>query len=122
MIMKFLGNILWLLLGGIFMAFGWFLSGLILCVTIIGIPFGIQCMKIAGLVIWPFGKTVEIGDFGVGGLFLNLLWIVIFGWELAIGHLIVAALFFITIIGIPFGCQHIKLAKLGFIPFGAKIY
>ncbi|MDO5577491.1 MAG: YccF domain-containing protein [Fibrobacter sp.] len=121
MIMKLLGNILWLLFGGIIMAFGWVLAGLILCVTIIGIPFGIQCLKIASLVIWPFGKAVEIGGFGIDGLFFNLLWIVVFGWELAIGHLVLALLFSITIVGIPFGCQHVKLAKLGFLPFGAKI-
>lgn len=120
--MKFLGNIIWLVFGGIFTAIAWFLSGLILCLTIIGIPFGTQCFKISSLVLWPFGKEVELGNFGVGGLFFNIIWIIFFGWELALGHLITGLLFCITIIGIPFGLQHFKLAKLGLIPFGAKIH
>ena len=120
--MKILGNIIWLLFGGIISALAWFLSGLILCLTVIGIPFGIQCFKISALVLWPFGKEIELGNFGVGGLLFNILWIVFFGWELAIGHLITGLIFCITIIGIPFGLQHFKLAKLGLLPFGAKIH
>ncbi|NLD46039.1 MAG: YccF domain-containing protein [Clostridiaceae bacterium] len=120
--MKILGNIIWLLFGGIISALAWFFSGLILCLTVIGIPFGIQCFKISALVLWPFGKEIELGNFGVGGLLFNILWIVFFGWELAIGHLITGLIFCITIIGIPFGLQHFKLAKLGLLPFGAKIH
>jgi len=120
--MKILGNIIWLLFGGIISALAWFLSGLILCLTVIGIPFGIQCFKISALVLWPFGKEIKLGNFGVGGLLFNILWIVFFGWELAIGHLITGLIFCITIIGIPFGLQHFKLAKLGLLPFGAKIH
>ena len=120
--MNFLGNIIWLLFGGIVAAIAWFLAGIILCITIIGIPFGIQCFKISAFVLWPFGQEIEIGNFGVGGLLLNIIWLIIFGWEFAIFHLIVGAIFCITIIGIPFGFQHFKLAKLGLIPFGAKIH
>lgn len=120
--MSFLGNIIWLIFGGILAAIGWLIAGLILCITIIGIPFGIQCFKISALVLTPFGKKAEIGSFGVGGLLLNILWIIFLGWELAIGHLIIGIFFCITVIGIPFGLQHFKLAKLGLIPFGAKIY
>ncbi|NLL05407.1 MAG: YccF domain-containing protein [Clostridiaceae bacterium] len=119
--MSFLGNIIWLLFGGIVAAIGWFAAGLILCVTIVGIPFGVQCMKIAGFVLWPFGRKIEVGNFGVGGLLLNILWLIFFGWGLALGHLTTGVLFCITIIGIPFGLQHFKLAKLGLLPFGAKI-
>lgn len=119
--MSFLGNILWLILGGLISAIGWLVSGLLLCVTIIGIPFGVQCFKIAGLVLWPFGRQVEIGNFGAGGLIFNIIWIIFFGWELAIAHLIIGVSFCITIIGIPFGLQHFKLARLGLIPFGANI-
>jgi uncharacterized membrane protein YccF (DUF307 family) len=119
--MSFLGNIIWLIFGGFIAAILWFVAGLLLCVTIIGIPFGVQCFKIAGFVLWPFGREIELGNFGVGGLFFNIIWIFLFGWELAIGHLITSALFCVTIIGIPFGIQHFKLAKLGIIPFGARI-
>ena len=120
--MNFLGNIIWLLFGGIIAAIAWALAGLILCVTVIGIPFGIQCFKISGFVLWPFGKEIESGQFGVGGLLLNIIWIILFGWELAIAHLTTGIIFCITIVGIPFGLQHFKFAKLGFIPFGAEIH
>lgn len=120
--MSFLGNIIWLLFGGIVAAIGWFIAGLLLCITIVGIPFGVQCMKIAGVVLWPFGRNIEVGSFGVGGLLFNIIWLVFFGWELALAHLTTGLIFCITIIGIPFGLQHFKLAKLGLIPFGAKIY
>ncbi len=108
--------------GGIELALLWFLAGLLLCITVIGLPFGVQCFKIAGLVLWPFGKEVDLGHFGVGGLLLNVLWIVLVGWELALLHLSVGVVFAITIIGLPFGLQHFKLAKLALMPFGARIY
>lgn len=120
--MSFLGNIIWLIFGGIITAIAWALSGLILCVTIIGIPFGLQCFKISIFVLWPFGKKVELGNFGAGGLLCNIIWLIIFGWEFAVAHLIIGAIFCITIIGIPFGLQHFKLAKLGLIPFGARFF
>lgn len=119
--MNFLGNIIWVLFGGIVGAIAWAFAGLILCITIIGIPFGLQCFKIAAFVLWPFGKDISVGHFGAGGLLLNVIWIIFFGWEFFVGHLILGALFCITIIGIPFGLVHFKLAKLGFIPFGAEI-
>jgi len=120
--MNLTGNIIWLLFGGIFVAILWFVSGLILCVTIIGIPFGVQCFKVAGFVLWPFGKEIELGHFGFGGLIFNIIWLIFFGWEFAIAHLIIGLIFCITIIGIPFGFQHFKLAQLGLIPFGAQIH
>lgn len=119
--MTIIGNIIWLLIGGIITAIFWFLAGLVLCATVIGIPFGVECFKIAGFVLWPFGTEIEIGNFGAGGLILNIIWLIIFGWELAITHFIIGAIFCITVIGIPFGLQHFKFAKLGLIPFGAKI-
>lgn len=119
--MNFIGNLIWLLFGGVLAAIGWFLAGLILCITIVGLPFGLQCFKIAQFVLWPFGKEIELGHFGVGGLLLNILWLIFLGWELAVAHLVIGVLFCITIIGIPFGLQHFKFAMLGLIPFGAKI-
>ncbi len=119
--MSFIGNILWLLFGGIILALFWAIAGLLVCLTIIGIPFGLQCFKFAGFVFWPFGRQVIVGEFGVGSLIGNILWILLLGWELCISHLIVGAIFCLTIIGIPFGLQHFKLAMLAILPFGARI-
>ncbi len=119
--MSIIGNIFWLLLGGIILALFWVVAGLLVCLTIIGIPFGLQCFKFAGFVLWPFGRMVEIGSFGVGGLIGNILWILLLGWELCIAHLFTGMIFCLTIIGIPFGLQHFKLAMLAILPFGAKI-
>ena len=120
--MNFIGNVIWLLFGGILTALAWFLAGLILCVSILGIPFGLQCFKISALVLWPFGKELDLGNFGAGGLIFNLLWLCFFGWGFALAHLIIGIFFYLTILGIPFGLQHFKLAKLGLIPFGARIH
>ncbi|MGE5677079.1 MAG: YccF domain-containing protein [Pseudomonadota bacterium] len=119
--MSILGNIVWLVFGGIIGAIAWAISGLLWCVTIIGIPFGVQCFKIAGFVLWPFGRDIDVGNFGAGGLIFNIIWIIFFGWEFAIGHLVIGLIFCLTVVGIPFGLQHFKLAKLGLIPFGARI-
>ena len=119
--MNFIGNIIWLVFGGLIACIAWSIAGLILCVTIIGLPFGVQCFKIALFVLWPFGKEIELGNFGAGGLLLNIIWLLLFGWELAVAHLGTGILFCLTIIGIPFGLQHFKFAQLGLIPFGAKI-
>ena len=120
--MRFIGNLLWLILGGIVSAILWAVIGLLLCVTIIGIPFGVQCLKIAGFVMWPFGRDVAPGGFGLMGALGNVIWILICGIELCIIHLVFGLLLCITIIGIPFGLQHFKLAKLSFVPFGAQIH
>lgn len=119
--MRLLGNIIWFLIGGIEMAFAWFLAGCLLSITVIGLPLGLQCFKIAGFVMWPFGRNVTIGEFGVGGLLFNIIWLIFFGWELAIAHVFTGLFFTITIIGIPFGKQHFKLASLALLPFGAKV-
>lgn len=119
--MSFLGNIIWLIFGGIIGAMFWLIAGILCCVTIIGIPFGMQCFKIAALVFAPFGKEIILGKFGTGGAVGNIIWIILLGWELAVGHAIAGVIFTITIIGIPFGKQHFKLAALSLIPFGAEI-
>jgi len=120
--LNFLGNLLWLALGGIIAALLWAIIGLVLCVTIIGIPFGVQCMKIAGFVLWPFGREVTPGNFGVMGAIGNVIWILICGIELCLTHAVFGLLLCITIVGIPFGLQHFKMAKLALIPFGAQIH
>lgn len=117
--MKLLGNIIWIIFGGLFSAIGWFLLGLLLCITIVGIPFGKQCFKYARLYLAPFGSDVQT-DFSAHPI-MNIIWIIFFGWEMAIANLISGIFFSITIIGIPFGKQWFKLITLSLIPFGAKI-
>ena len=121
--MNSLGNVLWFLLGGFFTSIIYFLISLLLIITILGIPFGIQTMKLAGFVIAPFGKEIVPGEKHDGclNILMNILWILLGGFELAILHLLLALIFAITIIGIPFAKQHLKLAGLAVVPFGYKI-
>ena len=120
--MSLIGNLLWIVFRGLVASILWLVGGLLACLTIVGIPFGMQCFKIGGLVLTPFGRDVEVGRFGVGGLLGNILWIALVGWELCLLHLTIGLVFCITIIGIPFGMQHFKLAKLALLPFGAEIH
>lgn len=118
--MRVIGNILWIILGGLVLAVEWALIGLILCATIIGIPLGIQAFKMAGLTLTPFGKTVRYGG-GVGSTLANIIWVVLAGWFMAFGYLCAGVANCVTIIGIPFGLQAFKMAKLALWPFGADI-
>lgn len=118
--MRLLGNILWILLGGLFIAIGWALIGLVLCITIIGIPLGLQCFKMATLTLTPFGKTVAYGG-GIGSTLVNIVWVILVGWWMALSYVLAGLVNCITIIGIPFGLQSFKMAKLALWPFGAEI-
>lgn len=117
--MKTLGNILWFLLTGFWTGLAYAILGLIWCITIIGIPFGKQCFKLAGLMFWPFGKDVDC-DFGKHAI-LNIIWIIFGGLELCLGFLLAGLFWCITIIGIPFGKQCFKFARLALMPFGATV-
>ena len=121
--MTCLGNIFWLIFGGFLAGLGYIIGGLLLMITIIGIPFGIQSIKLGISNFAPFGKAVvDSGDAWSGlNLIFNLIWVVLFGWEIALIHLTSAALLFITIIGIPFAKQHWKLIPLALIPFGREL-
>lgn len=121
--MKLIGNILWLLFGGIITAIEYVISSLILMLTVVGIPFGVQTLKLAGLALWPFGKKVVTNDRSNGCLSLvfNIIWILVGGIWIALSHLVFGVLLYITIIGIPFGNQHFKLAALALTPFGKDI-
>ena len=120
--MRTIGNILWLLLARIWLAIRSAVAGLLICITIIGIPFGIQAFKLAALSLWPFGRSVvrspEGGCLEVG---FNILWLVLFGWEIFLGHIVAGLLLCITIIGIPFGIQAFKLSILALWPFGRTV-
>jgi len=119
--MSILGNILWMIFGGLISAIGWFLAGIICCITIIGIPIGLQCFKFAQMVLWPFGTQIDYGNLNSGSIILNIIWILLCGVELAISSLVMGVICCITIIGIPFGIQHFKFAGLALLPFGARI-
>ena len=121
--MKLIGNIIWLLFGGLFLSISYLFAGLFLCITIIGIPFGIQVFKLSGLALWPFGKEVRYKKQTTGCLNtgMNLLWILIGGLWLALAHAITGLIYCITIIGIPFGKQHFKLASIILTPFGREV-
>ena len=118
--MNTLGNILWLILGGLELAVAWAIIGIVLCITIVGIPLGIQAFKMAGLTLTPFGKSVVYGG-GVGSLLANIIWVVLVGIWMAIGYMIAGVLNCITVIGVPFGIQSFKMAKLAVWPFGAQV-
>ncbi len=117
--MKLLGNLLWIIFGGLPLAISWFVTGLILCVTVIGIPFGLQCFKFAALTLTPFGKEVRL-QFEEHPI-MNVIWLLFFGWEMAVAYLISGVICCITIVGIPFGLQAFKMMTLAVFPFGADI-
>ena len=121
--MNFIGNILWVIFGGIVLSLGYILGGLVLCLTIVGIPFGVQIMKLGLFALWPFGGEVVPNKAQPGclSILFNVLWIIFGGIEVALGHLTMGVLFCITIIGIPFGMQHFKLMMLALLPFGHTV-
>ena len=121
--MSLLGNILWLVLGGFLAGLGYILGGLVLCITIVGIPFGVQAMKLGVATFAPFGKQiVERPDANTPlRLVLNVLWLVVFGWGIALAHATSALVCAVTIIGIPFAMQHLKLIPLALLPFGRDL-
>ena len=118
--MSLLGNIAFFVFGGFIIFLGYVLGGIILCLTIVGIPFGFQCFKLAGGVLAPFGRDVVPTEppGGALSLLLNIIWIILPGLELAIMHLLLAAFFAVTIIGFPLAVQHMKLVKVALLPFG----
>jgi uncharacterized membrane protein YccF (DUF307 family) len=120
--MRTLLNIIWLVLCGWWMAIAYAVAGLICFILIITIPFGIAAFRIAGYALWPFGRTIEPRrDAGLGALIGNIIWIVLFGWELAIGHLVAGVIMCITIIGIPLGIANFKLIPISLLPLGVQI-
>lgn len=121
--MKLLGNIIWIVFGGLFLALEYVIAGLLLCFTIIGIPFGWQVIRLSGLALWPFGKEIRHKQQTAGCLStgMNLIWILIGGIWLALEHVVIGLVFCITVIGIPFGKQHFKLASIALAPFGKEV-
>jgi uncharacterized membrane protein YccF (DUF307 family) len=129
-VFRFIGNILWFVLGGFWMGLGWWFAGLVAFLTIAGIPWGRACFTIGSFSFWPFGRIAVPrqymtgrADLGTGalGLIGNVIWFVLAGWWLALGHVCAAVLNFISIIGIPFGIQHVKLAAIALMPVGQTV-
>lgn len=120
--MKLLGNIIWLIFGGLVTAIEYFTSGIVWCLTIVGIPFGLQCFKLGLHMLFPFGaKIVDGNSVPVLGCIGNLIWLIFFGWVIALTHFVFGLLLFITIIGIPFANKQFAFARLALAPFGKKI-
>ena len=118
-----LGNLVFFIFGGFLIFLGYVLGGLLLCITIIGIPFGLMCFRLAGGVLAPFGREVVDTEppGGAVAIIMNIIWIILPGLELAIMHLILALLFAITIVGLPIAAQHMKLVPLALLPFGHRM-
>ena len=121
--MSLLGNVVWLIFGGLLAGLGYILGGLLLCLTVVGIPFGLQSIKLGWATFAPFGKEVVETEHAnsVLRILFDVLWIVLFGWEIAIAHLVHAGILAITILGIPFALQHVKLVPLSLFPFGRTL-
>ena len=123
--MSLIGNVIWFVFGGFVMGLGWWFAALLAAITIVGIPWAIAAFRIGAFSFWPFGRTIvdrPSGAVGTAGAAIgNLIWALFAGWWLALGHLIAAAMYAVTIIGIPFAFQHFKLALLSFFPFGKEI-
>ncbi|WP_433465109.1 YccF domain-containing protein [Spirillospora sp. CA-128828] len=120
--MRTLLNVIWLVLAGFWMALGYVTAGIICCILIITIPFGIASFRIAVFALWPFGRTaVPKRNAGVASLLGNIIWIIVAGWWLALGHLVTGVLLCISIIGIPFGIANFKLIPISLMPLGHEI-
>ncbi|GAA2551103.1 YccF domain-containing protein [Pseudonocardia hydrocarbonoxydans] len=120
--MRLLGNVLWFLLAGWWLAILYAVAGLIACVLIVTIPFGIASFRLAGYALWPFGRRVVVHrGAGVPSLLGNVLWIVLFGWELFLAHVLAGLLLCVTIVGIPFGVASFKMAGLALVPLGTRV-
>lgn len=120
--MSLIGNIIWLVLGGFLTSLMYCIGGLLFCLTIIGIPFGVQLMKIGIYAFWPFGRDMQFGVNEPGCLSMagNIIWILLGWWEIALVHLVFGLIFCITIVGIPFGMKHFTIAKTSLFPFGQR--
>ena len=118
--MSLFGNIIWLIFGGFLAGLGYLIGGAFLCLTIVGIPFGVQAMKIGVATFAPFGREVQEHEDAnsVTNTIFNMLWIILFGWEIAVAHLVHGLILAITIVGLPFAKQHFKLIPLALLPFG----
>jgi uncharacterized membrane protein YccF (DUF307 family) len=121
-VLRLILNVLWLVLSGVWMALAYVVAGLVMCITIIGIPFGVQAFKLAGYALWPFGRALApTGRRPSLSLIGNIVWFIFAGWWLAIGHVLSGVALCLTIIGIPLGIGSFKMAGAALVPFGREI-
>ncbi|MEY9837180.1 YccF domain-containing protein [Streptacidiphilus sp. EB103A] len=121
-VLRFLLNVVWLILCGFWMAVGYAIAGIVCCILIITIPFGIASLRIAGYVLWPFGRTTrERPDAGGASFVGNVIWLIFAGWWLALGHLVTSIALAVTIVGIPFAWANLKLIPISLMPLGREI-
>lgn len=122
LVISFLGNLIWLIFGGLITGLGYIIGGLLLCVTVVGIPFGLQSINLGVATFAPFGKEVVSTDPpGSLKIVFDVVWILLFGWEIAMAHLVSALVLTITVVGIPFAKQHIKLIPVALFPFSQEL-
>lgn len=120
--MRFILNVFWLVFGGLLLALGYAIAGLICFLLIVTIPFGIAAFRMANYALWPFGRdVVRRPDAGIASTIGNVLWVILFGWWLALGHITAAIAQFVSIIGIPLGLANLKLVPISLFPLGAEI-
>jgi len=121
--MSCLGNIIWMIFGGFVAGLGYIIGGLLVCLTIVGIPFGVQAIKLGVATMSPFGREIVPNQNASDSahVVLNIIWAILFGWEIALAHLVHGLILYITVIGIPFGNQHFKLIPLALAPFGRDL-
>jgi len=121
-VLRLILNVIWLVLEGLWMAIAYVLAGIVAFILIITIPFGIAAFRIAGYVLWPFGRTIDRRpEAGIASVIGNIIWIILFGWWLALGHLIAGVLLCLTIIGIPLGLASFKIIPVTLVPLGVRI-
>lgn len=121
-LMRTIGNVLWFIFAGLGLFVGYVVAGVIACVLIVTIPFGVAAFRMAGYVVWPFGRTVITKPTaGVGSAIGNVVWLLLFGWWLALGHIVTGLLLMVTIIGIPFGVANWKMVPLALWPLGREV-
>ena len=119
--MRLIMNVLWFIFGGFLSGTAWLIAGVLLAITIVGLPWTPAAFRIAGFSYWPFGRAIVDRDVGAVSVVLNILWLVLAGWWLALHHILLAAALAVTIIGIPFAWQHVKLAILSLTPVGKRV-
>ncbi len=121
--MSLIGNVVWLIFGGLPAAIGYFLGGVLMCLTVVGLPFGLAAIKLAGATLTPFGKTLKSQPRGDGclAMFFNILWLLLFGWGIALIHISGGLLLAITVVGLPFAQQHFKLIPVALFPFTYRL-
>ncbi len=120
--MRLIGNIIWFVFAGLWLAIEYFLVGILMCILIVTIPFGLQAFKLGSFALWPFGKTlIKRPDAGAPSAIGNVIWVILAGWWLALSHLVTGVLLCITIIGIPLGLGNFKLIPVSLLPFGREI-